>query len=154
MRCYTRASRACATRSAGTGTSRYAHPLHRFRFTTLLPTTNKGNVNVHSLVIVDIFTSFVWLRALADKSALTIAGALWDVFALFGVPRVLQSDQAAEFLIMVPMVVVRSGNPMWRTVFFRREPWQASPLVSTYLSDRVFQTRSRHRGLLGSIFRR
>jgi len=37
------------------------------------------------LVIIDICTKFVVLRALRDKSATTIAQELWKIFALLGV---------------------------------------------------------------------
>jgi transposase InsO family protein len=38
------------------------------------------------------------LRALHDKSAASVAYALWNIFANFGFPKVLQSDNGTEFV--------------------------------------------------------
>ena len=53
------------------------------------------------LVIVDICTRFVILRALLDKRATTIARAFWEVICDFGPPKVLQSDNGSEFVNQV-----------------------------------------------------
>ena len=50
------------------------------------------------LVTICTFTSFVLLQALPDKSAVTVADALWRTFAIFGPPKTLQSDNGTEFL--------------------------------------------------------
>jgi transposase InsO family protein len=50
------------------------------------------------LVIVDAFTRFVVLRPLKDKSAASIAKELWKLFADFGVPKAIQSDNGTEFV--------------------------------------------------------
>ena len=49
------------------------------------------------LVCVDVFTGFLVLRALKQKTAESVARALWDIFTIIGVPRVLQSDNGTEF---------------------------------------------------------
>lgn len=49
------------------------------------------------LVCVDVFTGFLVLRALKQKTADAVARALWDIFTTIGVPRVLQSDNGTEF---------------------------------------------------------
>ena len=49
------------------------------------------------LVIIDVFTGFVILRALRTKSAEGIARKLWKVFTIFGIPKILQSDNGSEF---------------------------------------------------------
>jgi transposase InsO family protein len=49
------------------------------------------------LVVVDVFSRFTVLRALKDKTATSVARALWDVFGHFGVPLVIQSDNGTEF---------------------------------------------------------
>ena len=49
------------------------------------------------LVAVDVFTRFVFLFALPEKSALCVAKALLTLFGFIGFPRVLQSDNGKEF---------------------------------------------------------
>jgi transposase InsO family protein len=53
------------------------------------------------LSIVDICTKFVWIRALRDKQGHTVARALWKVFANFGFPKIIQSDNGTEFVNQV-----------------------------------------------------
>ena len=50
------------------------------------------------LVCVDVFTGFVMLKALSDKRATTVARALFDIFSVIGIPRLLQSDNGSEFV--------------------------------------------------------
>jgi hypothetical protein len=49
------------------------------------------------LVLVDLFTSFVMVFPLKDKSAKSVAEKLWWVCSIFGLPTVLQSDNGKEF---------------------------------------------------------
>ena len=49
------------------------------------------------LVYQDHFTKFVQLRPLKNKSAVEVASALLDIFSIFGVPAILQSDNGREF---------------------------------------------------------
>ena len=44
------------------------------------------------LVVVDVFTSYTFLRPLTDKKTETIAAALFAIFTDFGTPLVLQND--------------------------------------------------------------
>ena len=48
-------------------------------------------------VYQDHFTKFCQLRAIKAKSAVEVANALLDVFSIFGVPVILQSDNGKEF---------------------------------------------------------
>jgi transposase InsO family protein len=52
----------------------------------------------HLLVITDVFSGFVILRALAHDSAESVATTLLDVISLIGPPRILQSDRGSEFV--------------------------------------------------------
>src|SRR5690348_4695814 len=63
---------------------------------TSFPTSSTGN-NV-LLVIVCVFTRFVFLRAMPDKSAASVAANLFSIFVDFGFPRVIQSDNGSEFV--------------------------------------------------------
>lgn len=58
-------------------------------------TTPRG-VN-YILVLIDICTGFVILRALQTKAALEVARALWQIFADYGIPKIIQSDNGSEF---------------------------------------------------------
>ena len=59
--------------------------------------TTSDSGNNFLLVCLDIFTRFVVLRAIKDKTATTIACALIDVFSLLGYPKVLTHDWGTEF---------------------------------------------------------
>ena len=54
--------------------------------------------SVFCLVLVDVCTGFMMLRPLKVKTAQAVAHALWHIFSVIGVPRVLQSDNGSEFL--------------------------------------------------------
>jgi transposase InsO family protein len=49
------------------------------------------------LVVVDVHSRFVFLRALRDKSARSVAEALLLIFADFGPAKILSSDNGGEF---------------------------------------------------------
>lgn len=61
-----------------------------------LTTTAKGNN--YLLVLVDICTRYCILRAIPDKQSHTIVTNLIQIFCDFGLPRILQSDNGAEFV--------------------------------------------------------
>lgn len=71
---------------------------------SLHKTSPRGNNYV--LVVVDVCTRFCVLRALPDKSALTVAKELWQLVADFGVPKVVQSDNGSEFVNAVVKALV------------------------------------------------
>jgi hypothetical protein len=50
------------------------------------------------LVVIDVFTGFILLRALKTTSAELVAHALWDIFSIFGIPKIIQSDNGPEFV--------------------------------------------------------
>lgn len=49
------------------------------------------------LVLVDVFTGMIFLRELEDADATTVARTLIQLFADFGQPKIIQSDNAAYF---------------------------------------------------------
>jgi transposase InsO family protein len=59
-------------------------------------TTPRGITYV--LVLTDLATRFVILSPLSDKSALSVARAFWHTICLFGVPKIIQSDNGTEFV--------------------------------------------------------
>ena len=60
-----------------------------------LPESLEGHTFL--LVVVDVFTGFVMLAPIVNKEAATIARALWQIFCMVGLPRILQSDNGSEF---------------------------------------------------------
>jgi hypothetical protein len=50
------------------------------------------------LVVVDVFSGFMLLYPIQSNTAQAVARKLWDAFTLFGFPRILQSDNGAEFV--------------------------------------------------------
>jgi hypothetical protein len=70
-----------------------------------LPETKSGHVAL--LVLIDVFTGFVILRALRDKTAETVARKLYKIFCLIGFPKILQSDNAREFVNDVLRALIR-----------------------------------------------
>jgi hypothetical protein len=49
-------------------------------------------------VVVDVFTGFVFLRALKSTASDEVARHLWDIFSVMGFPKIVQSDNGPEFV--------------------------------------------------------
>ena len=60
------------------------------------PTTSTNAKYI--LLVIDVFSRYVWLRALADKSAKLVASTLFSIIAEFGHPKILSSDNGKEFV--------------------------------------------------------
>ena len=50
------------------------------------------------LLVVDIFSKYVWLTPLVDKSAKQVASSLLQIFTAFGIPKIVSSDNGKEFV--------------------------------------------------------
>jgi len=61
-----------------------------------MPLSNSGNK--YYLVLIDIATRFIFLRAIPDKGKFTIAQVLFRIFCEIGFPKILQHDNGTEFL--------------------------------------------------------
>jgi putative transposase len=71
-------------------------------------TSSRGNNFM--LVMVDYYSRFTVLRALPDKHSTTIAAELLSIFSLFGFPKILNSDNGAEFTAdIVAKMIEMSG---------------------------------------------
>ena len=68
------------------------------------------------LVVIDVFTSFCLLRALINRTAHVVAEALWLIFADFGPPQVVQTDQDQSFMAAVFEDMLASHCTEHRTV--------------------------------------
>jgi hypothetical protein len=73
-----------------------------------IATTSNGN-NAF-LVIVDVCTRFVVLRAISDMTAATVAWELWKVFADFGIPLIVQSDNGPENAAKITAELMKMVN--------------------------------------------
>lgn len=62
------------------------------------PFTTSIRGNNYLLVMIDIASKFYILRAIPDKSALSVATEILDVICTFGPMRKLQSDHGTEFI--------------------------------------------------------
>ena len=63
---------------------------------TSFPTSPSGN-NI-LLVVVCVYTRFVFLRAMPEKTAVSVPSNFFAIFADFGFPRIIQSDNGTEFV--------------------------------------------------------
>ena len=57
----------------------------------------KSNNNKYALVVVDVCTRFIFLRALKSKDAVVIAKKLLNLFRDIGPSKIIQSDNGSEF---------------------------------------------------------
>jgi hypothetical protein len=60
-----------------------------------LPKSPEGHTAL--LVVICVFSGFIILRPLHSNTAHETAKHLWEIFCLFGIPKILQSDNGAEF---------------------------------------------------------
>jgi hypothetical protein len=70
-----------------------------------LPTSTEGYTTL--LVVIDVFTGFVLLRACYSSTAEEIAKELWSIFCTFGFPKILQSDNGHEFVNDLMRVLIK-----------------------------------------------
>jgi hypothetical protein len=68
----------------------------QFDLATSVPTSSQGNTVL--LILVDVLTGFTLLRPLRNKRPTTIANCLLSIFADFGTPRILHSDNEATLV--------------------------------------------------------
>jgi transposase InsO family protein len=73
------------------------HPMQKLfiDFVGKFPRSKSGNT--YALVYVDAFTKFVWIFPVREASTATTIRALNSSFAVFGIPEILVSDNAAQF---------------------------------------------------------
>jgi putative transposase len=64
-----------------------------------LPLSENGNCSI--LVVVDVCSRFVFLEAIPDKTATTVASRLFKLFCLIGFPKIVQGDNGSEFVNQV-----------------------------------------------------
>ena len=81
---------------------------------TSFPKTGSGNQYI--LVVVDIFTGYVILRSLKDKSAKSISDSLWEIFGIMGIPKIIQSDNGTEFVSEIITAMMYNLNIVHRRI--------------------------------------
>jgi transposase InsO family protein len=74
------------------------------------------NGEKYMFVLVDVFTGFIMLKPMKDKSASTVARALWEICSVIGFPRVLQSDNGKEFVNAIIKALVSLYGIQHRTI--------------------------------------
>ena len=57
--------------------------------------------------MIDVFSGFVLLRALKSTTAAEVARAFWEACAIFGLPKIVQSDNGPEFSNAVMRALVK-----------------------------------------------
>ncbi|XP_067023106.1 KRAB-A domain-containing protein 2-like [Acropora muricata] len=62
-----------------------------------LPVLVNGQTLKYILTVQDVFSRFLWLRALSSKVSKEVASALADLYMEVGPPKVLQADNGGEF---------------------------------------------------------
>ena len=96
-----------------------------------LPCSKAGHNYV--LVVVDLATRFVFLRALKDKQMVTIAKRLIKLFADTGFPKIIQSDNGTEFAnkIIASLIAIIGTNQRFTTPYHPRANGAAEANVKT-----------------------
>ena len=111
-------------------------PWDRVNMDLIGPLNVSNDGNKYILTIIDVLTRYAVAVAIADKSASTVARALINhVFAVFGPPRSIYSDQGKEFVAQLTADVIKSFNVRQRTITIYRP--QASGLVERYNSHLI-----------------
>jgi hypothetical protein len=84
--------------------------------------TISSSGNKYCLVIIDICTRFVWLHAIPNKEAITIAKALWTTISCVGLPQIIQSDNGKEFVnkILSSLISITSIDHRLITAYHAR----------------------------------
>jgi transposase InsO family protein len=70
-----------------------------------MPVTKRGNTCY--LLVIDVYTKFVFLYALKEQTALAVARSLLKLFCTVGFPRIVGSDNGTEFVNEIMQEVVR-----------------------------------------------
>lgn len=96
------------------------------------PVSARGNK--YCLVIIDICTRCVWLHALPNKEAITVAKALWSTMTNFGIPKIVQSDNGKEFVnkILTSLLKVAYVDHRLITAYHARANGAAERMVQTH----------------------
>ena len=76
-------------------------PMDHIAVDTIGPFPISSNGYNYVLIAVDIFTRFVFLKALKDKTAQSVASSLYEIFANFGHPKIMQTDNGTEYINQV-----------------------------------------------------
>ena len=120
-----RALQSCAACQKWTITKRSFAPLRsivaqmpwdhvEFDLLTSLPVSVNGDKVL--LVWVDLLSSYTILRALPNKSATTLAQAIWSIMCDHGVPRVIQHDGEATLVGKVVQEMIRVHGAEHRSI--------------------------------------
>jgi transposase InsO family protein len=73
-------------------------PFDHIAVDSLGPLTLTSRGNIYILVLVDVRSRFLVTRPLPDLSMATMARALYEIFTVFGPPKIMQSDNGSEYI--------------------------------------------------------
>jgi hypothetical protein len=73
----------------------------------LVTTLPPDGLFTNLLVVTDIFSRYVVLRPLKSKEMEDVAAALWSIFAEYGLPKIMQSDNGTEFVNQVMQALTK-----------------------------------------------
>ena len=74
------------------------YPMEAVAIDTMGPYPASDDTYHFILIVVDVFSRFVWLMPLKSKCAPVIAKKLFKLFVNFGHPKIIQSDNGTEFI--------------------------------------------------------
>ena len=66
---------------------------------------SKDEVYRYVLVVLDVFSRFIFLRPLQSKSSTEVASVVMQIFSDVGPPNIIQTDQGTEFKGVVEQVM-------------------------------------------------
>ena len=72
-------------------------PFDHLAVDTISPSCLSTNGYLYILIIVDLATRFVILKPLKTKLMIEIASVFFEIMGVFGIPRIIQSDNGSEF---------------------------------------------------------
>jgi transposase InsO family protein len=85
------------------------------------------------LVILDVFTHYVWLFSLKDKTTDTVATVLWQLMSVVGPPKSIQSDNEPTLVTDVVQQIIawHGAEHRWITAYNPKAMGQVERAIDT-----------------------
>ena len=82
-----------------------------------IPVEYEGKTYLYVLSVIDVFSRFLWLRPLTDKTSLSVSMELRNIYFEYawGCPKVIQCDRGIEFKGYVNHLCQLMGTKMIRS---------------------------------------
>jgi len=88
------------------------------------------------LVIVDVMTKYAILNCLKGKGMVEVARTTWEVLAIFGIPKIIQSDNGSEFVNQLIEELTKLNGIEHRTI----SPYNPRANVQVERTNRTIET--------------